>query len=272
MLLTVEAPFTFDQSGYQSETSAFLRANPDLAQGNGKEVFGLPGRDVLYVSDTLFSCKRFLHVLECARANFARGALTWSLVDAHHVTLLGFKAVAAFYGILLHQVLGRTILLDVFPGSGRSDDRAKFEKAYSTVEDPVAILVPRATVMDQKPLRDLLEHLGRISVKKSQIEKDFFRSLDRFVKSSRKTPRNDVIYSSVYWPWPRDLTLLEEDVDVKEALCVDEEAGFPKLLDLMDNMEALNREFLQEFSDRVGFDWPSLHPLAVGVGRRALVC
>jgi hypothetical protein len=268
---TVLAPppeFKFQQ--YESEAALFVES---LGAGvlAGKSVVAMPGRVLNFASDALFSSKRFLHALDCARTQFERGAVTWSLVDAHHVLLLGYKAVAAFYGIFLYGIWDRTIIVDFFPHLGAPKAKAAFSRSFGHVIDPVAIYAPGETKVSQRQLRTLLKRIGGIVVKQSAEERTFFNSLGHYLNSSNKTPRNNVLYSSVWWEWPKDLDLSSGSKGTKAALCDDPEEGYPKFMTLLDSLEDLNRSLVDKLSLQISFDVASLHALAKGTGGRALV-
>lgn len=263
-------PPNFNFRKYESEAELFLESLKANAM-TGKCIVSMPGRALAFAADCLFSSKRFLHSLDCARTHFARGAVTWSLVDAHHVLLLGYKAVAAFYGIFLYGVWDRTLLVDFFPQLGKPAEKADFVKKHGEVPDPIAVYVPTDQKVTQRQLRTLLTRIGQIAVKQSPEERAFFAALGHFLKSSYKTPRNNVLYSSVWWEWPEDLDLSSASRSAKAAMCDDHEEGYPKLMVLLDKLEELNRYLVDRLSLQISFSAPSLHVLATGTGGRALV-
>lgn len=268
---TVLAPppvFKFDK--YESETELFIESLGAKTFA-GKTVLSMPGNTLNFASDALFSSKRFLHALDCARAQFGRGAITWSLVDAHHVLLLGYKAIAAFYGIFIYGLWDRTVLVDFFPHLGTPRAKIAFAKAHPSVVDPIAVYVPTEMKISQRQLRTLIMRIGGIAVKQSPEERGFFNALGHFVNSSNKTPRNNVLYSSVWWEWPKDLDLNSSSTAIKASLCDDPQEGYPKLMTLLDRLEELNRYLIDKLSQQISFDAASLHALAQGTGGRALV-
>jgi hypothetical protein len=268
---TVLAPapqFTFED--YASETELYLEGFGANVL-SGKSVLSMPGRALNFASDALFSSKRFLHALDCSRTQFARGAVTWSLVDGHHVVLLGFKAIAAFYGVFLYGVWDRTVMVDFFPHLGRPPARAAFAREHAATADPIAVYVPTDQKVTQRMLRTLLTRIGGIAVKQSAEELAFFGALRRFLNSSNKTPRNNVLYSSVWWEWPKDLDLSPDSTASKAALCDDRNEGYPKLMALLDTLEELNRSLVARLSTQINYDVATLHALAQGTAGRALV-
>jgi hypothetical protein len=270
--VALEPPFTWDLGASFYETTDFIAGFDELSAFEGKYITSFPGKSVRFAADCLFCTKRYLHALDCARQSFSRGALTWSLVEGHHTLLLGLKAVACFYGLFLHQVWDRTVLIDFLPDAGRPSETKAFVQEFGAIDSPVALLLPRSAKLDQRPLRALLQHIGNVAVKKTQEEKDFFRALDRFSKASGKSPRNNVMYSSVFWLWPADTSLLEESAEVKAAKADSEESGYPHLMNLLDEMEISVRGLLNILSNKVGFEASSLHPLVAHTERRSLVC
>lgn len=125
--------------------------------------------------------------------------------------------------------------------------------------------------ISQHHLRMLLDRIGRIAVKQGQQERSFFAALQRYTKSSHKTPRNNVLYSSVWWEWPDDLDLSTKSQKDKAALCDHPSEGYEKFMIFLDALEALNCSLLHSLAGQVQFNSASLHALAQGTGGRALV-
>jgi len=117
----------------------------------------------------------------------------------------------------------------------------------------------------------MIVRLGRMAVRQSAEERAFFAALGRYLASSGSSPRNQVIYSSVFWRWPDDLTLYGGSKSQKEAMC-DAPDGYPKLMEVLDELYRLNAYMMGRLADHVGFDASIIHPLAGAPAPRALAC
>ena len=201
--LDVAVPFLFDVQGQESDLPGYLDAQWDTLSGHENLIINLPGRDMNLVRDTLMAASRFYHVIDCARAQVRRGAMTWAMVDSYHASLLGAKAMFALYGVFAYGMRDRTVLVDFRPELGSVDDAKKFKKANKEVENPIRVLIPKAKYLEQKDAWALMTRLCNIT--QTTLEN---AELIRRIKESAESPlsafRNATLYDSVAWQWPSD--------------------------------------------------------------------
>lgn len=200
-------PFEFTASAYENSLAESVEDlyGDDLKTGN--HLVSLPGRDILFISEALFSVAKFSHVLESARNNVARGAVTWALVDAHHATLLGARAIAAFYGVIVAKVRKRYVLMDFRPELGRVDHKSAFRKESRGISDPVRLLVPQKELIEQKETWALLARIFRISMSEDEQTVTLIDKISKFNLGEHKPKRNELLYNPGFWLWPRDIDL-----------------------------------------------------------------
>ncbi|MBB6010813.1 hypothetical protein HNR59_000158 [Aquamicrobium lusatiense] len=152
------------------------------------------------VRDTLMAASRFYHVIDCARAQVRRGAMTWAMVDSYHASLLGAKAMFALYGLFAYGVHDRTVLVDFRPEFGSIDDTKKFKKANKGVEYPIRVLIPKAKYLEQQDIWALVTRLCNITKTDELIGR-----INESATSPLSAFRNATLYDSVAWHWPTDL-------------------------------------------------------------------
>lgn len=202
--LEVTVPFLFDVQGEESDLADYLDAQWGTLSGSETSVISLPGRDMNLVRDTFMAASRFYHVIDCARAQVRRGAMTWAMVDSYHASLLGAKAMFALYGLFTYGVRDRTVLVDFRPELGSVDDAKKFRKANKGVEQPIRVLIPKAKNLEQQDAWALVTRLCNIT----QTTPENAELIGR-IKEGAGSPlsafRNATLYDSVAWQWPCDL-------------------------------------------------------------------
>jgi hypothetical protein len=202
--LNVAVPFLFDIQGQESDLPGYLDSQWETLTRSENSVISLPGRDMNLVRDTLMAASRFYHVIDCARAQVRRGAMTWAMVDSYHASLLGAKAMFALYGLFAYGVRDRTVLVDFRPELGSVDHAKKFKKANKTVEHPIRVLTPKPKHLEQQDAWALVTRLCNITL----TTPEDVELIDR-IKESAGSPlsafRNATLYDSVAWQWPSDL-------------------------------------------------------------------
>lgn len=202
--LEVETPFNFSRGDVESDVPQFIESAWHELGDAAEKVFSLVGRDINFVRDILISLLKYLHVLHTARQLRFNGALTWSLVDAYHATLLGIRAIAAFHGAVSYNVKGRTVMLDFRPASGAPDDVKKFERDHRSVENPVRFIRPVKDKLEQRDAWYLLLRLCRINNCQNESERSLIDQLEELAPKPISSLRNLILYDSVYWTWFSD--------------------------------------------------------------------
>lgn len=202
--LDVTAPFLFDVQGQESDLPGYLDAQWSNLGASENSIISLPGRDMNLVRDTLMAATRFYHVIDCARTQVRRGAMTWAMVDSYHASLLGAKAMFALYGVFAYGVRNRTVLVDFRPELGSVDDEKKFRKANKGVENPIRVLIPKVKYLEQQDAWALLTRLCNITQTKPE-DVDLINRIKDGASLPLSAFRNATLYDSVAWQWPSDL-------------------------------------------------------------------
>lgn len=203
--LKIETPFAFDPENSFSEVPDFIETNWDSIKDSSDTIISLPGRDVNFTRDCLISIYKFFHVLECARSQFERGALTWMMVDAYHASLLGARSLCALFGVLSYSVKGRTILIDFRPEFGSVDDMKRFRKEYHRADNPIRVLQPAARLLEQKDVWTILKRICNVCERLDGMT-DALDKLSATAAKPLSQIRNQVLYDSVFWQWRADFS------------------------------------------------------------------
>ncbi len=204
--LEVEVPFAFDPVASISEMPDYLNDNWELIRGSPNQIIDLPGRDANLVRDCLISVCKFFHVLGCSRAQYSRGALTWTIVDAYHASLLGARAICALFGVLSYTVRGRTLLVDFRPEFGAVDHARKFKREYRNTSSPVRVLQPTSPLLEQKDAWGLLKRICNVC-DRLDTDRHALSRLSEIADKPLSQLRNRVLYDSVFWQWRADFSL-----------------------------------------------------------------
>jgi hypothetical protein len=202
--LDVTTPFLFDVQGQMSDVPGYIDAQWSTIGGAENSIMSLPGRDMNLVRDTLMAASRFYHVIDCARAQVRRGAMTWAMVDSYHASLVGAKAMCALYGLFAYGVRDRTVLVDFRPELGSVDDAKKFRKANKGVDQPIRVLIPKAKYLEQQDAWALVTRLCNITPSPPE-NADMIGRIKEAAGSPLSAFRNGTLYDSVAWQWPIDL-------------------------------------------------------------------
>lgn len=202
--LNVAVPFSFDVRNEESDVPAYLDAQWSTLSASENSIISLPGRDMNLVRDALMAASRFYHVIECARAQVRRGAMTWAMVDCYHASLLGAKAMCALYGLFAYGVRDRTVLVDLRPDLGSVDDANKFRKATRGIDQPIRVLIPKVKHLEQQDAWALVTRLCNITPSVGD-NADLIIQIKESASSPLSAFRNATLYDSVAWQWPSDL-------------------------------------------------------------------
>ena len=204
MSLNVETPFLFDVQAQVSDVPDYIDSQWDSIGSSENSVISLPGRDMNLARDTLMAASKFYHVIDCARSQVRRGAMTWAMVDAYHASLVGTRAMFALYGLFAYGVRGRTVLVDFRPELGSVDDARNFRKANKGTADPIRVLIPKPKYLEQQDSWALVTRLCNLT----QFPPEDDALIGR-IKEAAAAPlsgfRNVMLYDSVAWEWLTDL-------------------------------------------------------------------
>lgn len=235
--LAVEPPFAFNFAEAVSEMPGLIAEQVEDKQPPHEIIIDLPDRDVTLATDMLVCITKFLHVVQCCRANARRGALTWGIVDAYHAAILGARAVGATMGVIPYVVSGRSFLVDFRPEVGTPQDRIKFRKTYGRHESPILVLSPRPAHFEQNDQWKLLIRLLRFA---AQNYADPAR-LQVLIDAADRFPgevRNLVVYDSLKWIWRGDSSSLSQET-LSSAAIAELLAENPCGTDLLDGLYSL---------------------------------
>jgi hypothetical protein len=246
--LDLEPPFEFSFTDATSDIPALIDDELTAQSPPLGRIIDLPGRDVALATDSLVCLTKFLHVVQSSRANARRGAITWSIVDAYHASLLGARALCAFMGIIPYTVRGRTALIDYRPEFGTPQDRIKFRKQHGRPESPVALLVPKTAHLEQADLWKLVRRSLQFA-KLNETRKEFDEVLAA-LDASAGSLRNAVLYDALTWTRKEDSSTLREPylsiADINAAL-----AQLPAPTALFDSIFLLVQDCAMRFKSRV---------------------
>ncbi|NKL95954.1 hypothetical protein [Rhizobium leguminosarum] len=194
----VERPFFFDPLTSLSEVPDFIEASWESIEAESNRILNFPGRDANFTQDTLICATKFYHVLESVRSHVARGAMTWSFVDAYHAALVSTRLLGALYGIFSYTVKGRTILMDYRPELGSVDEERRFQKAYRDVAEPTRILKP-VTQLSQKDSWSLCVRLANITPEVEGVDWPAVKRVKTVAADKVSSFRNGILYDAVAW-------------------------------------------------------------------------
>lgn len=246
--LDVEPPFDFSFIDANSDLPGLIEDELSTQSPPFERVIELPGRDVALANDALVCLTKFLHVLQSGRANARRGAITWSIVDAYHASLLGARALCAFMGMIPYSVRGRTALVDYRPEIGTPQDRKKFRKQYGRPDSPIAVLVPKPAQLKQADLWKLLKR--NLQFAKLEEARKEFDEITAVIDASGGSLRNAVLYDALAWTRKEDSSTLREPflcvADINTIL-----AEHPGATALFDSIFALVQDCALRFRSKV---------------------
>jgi hypothetical protein len=264
--LDVSPPFDFDFKCHLSEVPEFISDVLDSEEIPLQKAFALPGRDVLYVGDTLACISKFLHVVESCRIHANRGALTWALVDAYHASILGARAICAQLGIMQYSVNGRTILVDFRPEFGSPQDSRKFRKNFGNLESPARFLVPQPKHLEQKHVWKLVGRMMRLCTTGTSDITTPCQKIEELSKSSPGAERNAVMYDSIGWRWRDDHTGTDRPPGLSDADINSRLFEVQANMELLDNIYLIVIDHLEAMSAKISL---SLDSFPVGKLRSA---
>lgn len=257
----VSAPFEFQPSTAQSDVPDFLDANWDRVNSESNTIIDLPGRDINYVTDTLIAAAKFFHVVDCARSQVSRGAMTWAIVDSYHAALIGARLVSAMFGVLSYSVRGRTILVDFRPELGSVDDVKSFRKAAKGLNEPIRILCPQPKYLEQADAWALVVRLCTIAEKDSAPEDVAILEALRATAGEKVSAfRNAMLYDSISWEWPDDLSGTAASQKRKLERLKDDAGAQSLTLRALSEMFAIGKAGIQKLGAEVGFNPNVLSP------------
>jgi hypothetical protein len=166
----------------------------------------LPGKRASFAADAMSTLSKFYHVLGCSRLLMSSGAMTWSVSDGYHTSMLGARAILASFGILPYSFPGRTVLVDFFPEYGTKDQRRAFQKATKGIGEPVRLMTPASSpLLEQKELWKFIERLSNVADLTSPTELRLFPQITELLKERPWATRNKSLYDAVEWIWPDDI-------------------------------------------------------------------
>lgn len=267
--LTVEAPFTFNPVMTPSDTPAFLEANWESLGGAHHHIISMPGRDINLATDILITICKFWHVVESARVNHSRGALTWTVVDAYHACLLGARAVCALHGVLSYSLRGRSILIDFRPEFGRVDEMRTFNRNYRSIDDPIGILMPSSRQLEQKDSWGLLKRICDM-VPSSDPYKAELSVIAGFAKLPLSQTRNTILYDSVAWVWRQDFRLASDNIIYENAIrkC---DSVIDNTIEALDILFCISQRMALDLTSSIGLNLIDCSAMGgVAVGEAAL--
>jgi hypothetical protein len=170
-------------------------------------VIEFPGKRASFAADAMSAFSKFYHVMGCSRLLMSSGAMTWSISDGYHTSMLGGRAVLASFGVLPYSFPGRTVLVDFFPEYGSKDQRNAFKKATKDITEPVRLLAPISSpLLEQKELWRVVERIGNVAELDADEQGLFLQIVD-LLKERPWTTRNQSLYDSVAWIWPSDIAM-----------------------------------------------------------------
>lgn len=249
--LGVVRPFNFSAF---VDLEAFLGDTVDpQAAPISNVVISLPGREQTYIDNACVATAKFIHLIDCVRSDFQRGALTWSVVETHHAALFGIRCLAALFGLTIHRVHGRTMLVDVWPEYGTVDYQGKFQKRHRSTTDPVRLMIPEEDkLLEQKHTWTLLHRVLNIAHAETKTEADLLQEVQTFAEIVESKVRNEVMYYSCLWPDYNDLNLARIRRPDKVTWLADPVRSDPELLDLVDRLFAICRWYTVRLLAHIG--------------------
>lgn len=269
--IRVQSPFLFDPAKDTSDMPDFLDTEWKTISASSNVVIQLPGRDINLARDLLICASKFFHVLDCARQTRARGALTWTLVDAYHAALLGTRLIAALYGVLTYSVQGRAILVDFRPELGSIDEKKRFVRDNRGMDDPIRILRPAKQLFEQKHAWLLVERLCNVTPD-FESERNRIEGLLELARRPLSTLRNQVLYDSVYWTWRADFELGTADENVLAKRFNMMEEPIQQFIGALTKIHQIASSYTMEFCAHIGFDTALLPAVARQPPGEAILC
>ena len=247
-----QAEFTFD--GDSSLLKEFV-AQAWLEDKVANLILNFPERSLEYVRAFLAGYSKFEHVLDCSRCMFARGALTWGLVDAYHASIVGARSISAALGVCIFNLGGRTVLVDLFPDRGSVDHAKQFRKDNKGVEYPIRVLAPtKDKVLEQAKVWALIERLFDLRSFATSEEEVLQISLKDLLKTKPWTDRHEILYDLCSWRWPSDIALAPMQKSDLEVLLFATDQDLIEFNSFVDKIYELNRHYAEKFVARTASD------------------
>lgn len=208
--LDIAPPFAFSFRNSNSYIPELIESELDDSRPPFQKIIELPGRDVALATDALVCVVKFLHVLQSARSNALRGAITWSIVDSYHASLLGARAICALMGVVPYTVRKRTVLIDFRPEFGSPQDRTRFRKTHGHPNNPIAIFVPQPAHLEQKHIWALMHR--QMAFARMTRQRPEFDTIMSAIDGSPAEFRNLVMYDSLGWLRKQDCSTLRQTI------------------------------------------------------------
>jgi hypothetical protein len=258
--LDVQPPFSFSFLDAESDLPDFLEVQLDAQGVPCQQPVEFPARDVALARDVLICASKFAHVLQASRANAARGAVTWAVVESYHATFLAVRTLCALLGIIPYSIGPRTVLVDFRPEAGTPQDAIKFRKTFGKFDSPIRILAPTPKHLEQKHFWKLAERLFKHAQASSEDDSVELDLLEAAARSSPGAFRNEVLYNPVSWHWRNDVSLLSCTRLVGSRVIVEKLAEVPDEMSLLDTTHTLLLKYLTKLTNEIGLALEALPP------------
>ncbi len=188
---------------------------------------------------------------------FDSGRVSWSTVDAHHASVLYAKYVAGVCGVFVIRHGETWHFVDVFPDlkSGNRKRENAFRQHTRGTQKPVTVVSNKNYKVDQQHVWDLFQRMMRI-LNTDRLDQREQTWIQNFKFKGYQSVRNQIFYTSHYWPERSDLAstmapacsmeLSTEIEDFHENVWVNSEARDHVLLSIMRNIsEKVSPDYLK---------------------------
>lgn len=186
------SPPTLELSRFPGIEDVF-NETPDASELR-REVDGLP--EAIF-SEGIFLLHKAANVLGAAQVHVTTGVLSWSLSSGYHSTFFSMKSILRFLGVATLDVVGKTLIVDIWPGSKKSNRNRPAPEQYSGRTLQFIKAKTRLQHKDQWTIFQRLLRVSNIFV----WDQEIVRSLSNLPTLDFAHQRNALHYRNNHWPY-----------------------------------------------------------------------